>query len=433
MTSEILISILAIAGLLVLSGFFSGSETALTAASRARLHRLENNSEDKKLGERAGTVNRLIADRERLLGGILLGNNLVNILASSLAAGLFISLFGDAGIVYATLAMTALVLIFAEVLPKTIAISDPDRAALAVAPTVSAVVSILAPVVHAVQAIVRGTLRLAGVDISAKQNVLSAQEELRGAIELHVRDGGMVKLERDMLAGILDLGEVEVSEVMVHRKNMMMIDADTPATAMIETIVNSPHTRFPLWRDNTDNIVGILHAKDVLKAVLDNPGNMDGLDISAIAAEPWFVPETTTLREQLNEFRRRRAHFGLVVDEYGTLMGLVTLEDILEEIVGEITDEHDVTKIGVRIQPDGTMIVDGTVTVRDLNRQFDWSLPDEIATTIAGLVIHEARTIPEPRQLFIFHGFKFEILRRQRNQITLMRMTPPKPSDAEDG
>ncbi|MFQ5533895.1 MAG: HlyC/CorC family transporter [Sphingomonadales bacterium] len=428
MPADLLLTVASIAALLILAGFFSGSETALTAASRARMHRLEKAPEDSRRRRRARTVNRLIGEKERLIGGILLGNNLVNILASALATGLFISLFGDAGIAYATLAMTALVLIFAEVLPKTYAIANPDRSALSVAPAISAVVFLLAPVVRAVQAIVRGTLRVAGIDIDARQDVLSAQEELRGAIELHVREGAMIKLERDMLSGILDLGEVKVEDVMVHRKNMMMIDISEPPARIIDIIVNSPYTRFPLWHHNPDNIVGVLHAKDLLRAVRRHSGDLDTLDVNAIATEPWFAPETTTLREQLSEFRRRRAHFGLVVDEYGALMGLVTLEDILEEIVGEITDEHDITRIGVRTQGDDTLIVDGTVTVRDLNRRFDWNLPDEVATTIAGLVIHEARTIPEPRQIFVFHRFKFEILRRKRNQITLLRITPPAPT-----
>ncbi len=433
MDNGILITILSIAGLLLLSAFFSSSETALTAASRARMHRLAKEGDDRRSRHRAAIINRLSENMERLIGGILLGNNLANILASALATGLFISLFGDAGIAYATLAMTALVLIFAEVLPKTYAISNPDRVALGVAPVIAVVVTVLAPIVRSVQAIIRLTLGIFGIDIGARQSVLSAHEELRGAIDLQAREGAMVKHERDMLSGILDLAEVEVSEIMIHRKNMEMFDADEPAADIIERIVNSPHTRFPLWRDDPENIFGILHAKDVLKAVRGHADDPGALDLKSIATEPWFVPETTSLREQLNAFRRRRAHFGIVVDEYGAVMGLVTLEDILEEIVGEITDEHDVRQVGVREQGDGTLIVDGTVTVRDLNRQFDWQLPDDVATTIAGLVIHEARTIPEPRQTFMFHNFKFEILRRQRNQITVLRLTPPpSPADTRD-
>ncbi len=425
MTVEMLWTLASIGVLLFLSAFFSGSETALTAASRARMHQLEKEGGHERDRRRARVVNRLRANTERLIGGILLGNNLVNITASALATGLFIAVFGDAGIAYATLVMTALVLVFAEVLPKTYAIADPDRVALRVARPISVAVVLLAPIVFAVQTLVRLILQAFGVRIGAQDSVLSAHEELRGTIDLHAREGAMVKHERDMLSGILDLAQVEVAEVMVHRKNMMMVNAAAPAPEIIAQIVDSPHTRVPLWENDPDNIVGILHAKDVLRAVMRHADKLDKLDIRSIASDPWFVPETTTLREQLNAFRRRGSHFALVVDEYGALMGLVTLEDILEEIVGDITDEHDIRSRGVRVQSDGSLIVEGTVTIRDLNREFDWNLPDEEATTIAGLVIHEARTIPEPRQTFMFHDFKFEILRRQRNQITLIRITPP--------
>jgi len=426
MEYDLLINGGAIFVLLLFSAFLSGSETALTAASRARLYRMMQEPESPALGRRARLATRLTERRERLIGAILLGNNLVNILASALATGVFIGLFGDAGILYATLAMTMLVLIFAEVLPKTWAIADPDRTALTAAPLISGLVFVLGPVVRAVQAVVRGILRLFGIDIDRRQSILSAQERIRDAIAFHTEKGAMVKHERDMLAGILDLAEVEVSEIMVHRRKMVMLDAGEAPAAIIEKVVASPHTRFPLWRENPDNVIGILHAKDVLRATREHRGAPDDLDVAAIASPPLFVPETTSLREQLNVFRRKRAHIGIVVDEYGALMGLVTMEDILEEIVGDIADEHDLTTEGVHQRADGTVVVEGTVTVRDLNRQFDWSLPDEAAATVAGLIIDEARTIPEPRQTFSFHGFKFEILRRWRNQITLIRITPPR-------
>jgi len=418
MTAQVILTILAILVLLFLSGFFSGSETALTAASRARMFRLKRDGKP-----RAGLVGRLIEDSERLIGAILLGNNLVNILASALATSLFIDFWGDAGVVYATLVMTALVLIFAEVLPKTYAITNPDRVALAVAPVIGIVVRAFAPVTGAVQGIVRLTLRLFGVDIDKSRPALSAREELRGAIDLHAREGGMIKGESDMLGSILDLDHVEVGEVMVHRCAMQSINAADPPEEILRRVVASPYTRLPLWRDNPQNIIGILHAKDVLRLVRDQPGGR--MDFEKIAHEPWFVPETTSLRQQLNAFRQHHAHFALVVDEYGVILGLVTLEDILEEIVGDIVDEHDVASQGIRPQSDGRIVVDGMVTIRDLNRRFDWTLPDEEATTIAGLLINEAREIPEVGQRFSFFGFTFEVLRRVHNQITLLRLTPP--------
>jgi Mg2+/Co2+ transporter CorB len=401
------IIIAAIGVLIVLSALFSGSETALTAASRPRLHHLSQ-----KGIRRARLAERLIEDRERFIGAILLGNNAVNILASALATSVLISVVGDAGVAYATIGMTLVILIFAEVLPKTYAIRNADRAALAVAPAIVVVVWLLSPVVRAVQAIVFATLRLVGAH-RRRGGAEIAQEELRGAISLHAREGAVIKHER-------------------HRKNMIMIDADAPPRAILDLVVEHPYTRYPVWRGEPDNIVGVLHAKDLLSAIRANWDDLDRLNITAIASRPWFVPETTTLREQLNAFRARRAHFALVVDEYGSLMGLVTLEDILEEIVGDIADEHDIALRDVVPQADGSYLIPGTVTIRDLNRRYDWALPDEEATTIAGLLLHEAQTIPEIDQAFTYHGFTFEVRGRQRNQITLLRLIPPAAATADE-
>ena len=420
MDAALLISILAIVALLILSAFFSGSETALTAASRARLHHLE-----RKGSRRAGLVNRLIESRERMIGAILLGNNLVNILATVLAASAFISVFGDVGVIYATIVMTLVVVIFAEILPKTYAIRHADQMALAVAPVMRFVIGLFSPFTLAIQGAVGALTRVVGAERTARAALVTPAEELRGVIDLHTDEGGILKHEGDMLGSILDLSDVRVSEIMVHRKQMFLIDADAPPAQAMEAVLASPFTRIPIWRGQPENIRGILHAKDVLRALSDIGGDIGGIDIAGIAAEPWFVPETTTLREQLAAFRRRQAHFALVVDEYGALQGLVTLEDILEEIVGDITDEHDSTTTGVRLDRDGSVLVDGTVTIRDLNRQFDWDLPDEEAATVAGLVIHEARVIPKAGQAFAFHGFTFEVLRRQHNQITALRVRPP--------
>lgn len=425
--ASIVISAGAIAVLLVLSGFFSGSETALTATSRARMHALERDG-----SKRAGIVNRLIAVRERLIGAILLGNNLVNILASAIATRIFLDLFGEAGVVYATLVMTALVLVFAEVLPKTYAIINPDRMALFVAPVLRVVVLALAPVTGAVQYIVRRTLRFIGANIDDTAQVLSPHEELRGAIDLHHKEGGVDTRDRHMLGGILDLRDLAVADVMVHRKNMQTLGLDDTPQALVEQVLASPYTRIPLWESDPDNIVGVLHAKDLLRALISHEGDPTGLDIKALATEAWFVPETTPLVEQLNAFRLRKAHFALVVDEYGSIMGLLTLEDIIEEIVGEISDEHDVDVKGLRLQPDGSCNVDGTLAVRDLNRALDWALPEEEAVTVAGLVIHEAQTIPEVGQTYSFYGYKFQILRRHRNQITALKITPPRKAPPAD-
>ncbi|MBF0129536.1 MAG: HlyC/CorC family transporter [Alphaproteobacteria bacterium] len=412
-----LTTIIAIFVLLLLSAFFSGAETALTATSRPLMHQLEQEG-----NRRAALVNRLVARREQLIGSILLGNNVVNILSSALATSLLVTAFGDAGVAYATLVMTVFILIFSEILPKTFALRHASATALAVAPFVNLLVKALSLPVKVVQVVVRLSLRLLGADKTREYDAAAIMTELRGVIDLH--DAQEVKDERAMLRSVLDLADVTVGEIMTHRKSVESIDGGQPATVVVDAVLNSPYTRIPLWREKPDNVIGVVHAKALLRAVRAHEGDLDRLDVVAVASPPWFVPDSTTLQEQLQAFRDRREHFAMVVDEYGTIMGVVTLEDILEEIVGDITDEHDVAVSGVRPQPDGSYVVDGSVTLRDLNREFDWKLPDEEASTIAGLVLHEARRIPEIGQIFRFHGFRFEILRRQRNQIISVRMTP---------
>jgi Mg2+/Co2+ transporter CorB len=402
--------------LLMLSAFFSGSETALTAASRARMHQLENEGD-----RRAARASRLISDRESLIGAILLGNNLVNILASALATALLLRIFGQAGVAYATFVMTALILIFSEVMPKTYAIANPDRTAMTVSGPILWLVRLLGPIVAMVQLIVRSTLNVFGVRVEGA--VLSAHEEIRGHIELHHSEGTFEPTDRLMLGGILDLRDYTVADVMVHRKSMEMLDAELEPRAAVAKALESRHTRIPLWRDDPENIIGVLHAKDLSRALNAASGDLSLIDIPKIVREPWFVPETTSLFEQLHAFRTKREHFALVVDEYGALMGLVTLEDILEEIVGEIDDEHDRPVEGIQPQPDGSVLVNGAVTIRDFNRTLDWNLPDDEAVTIAGLVIHEAQTIPEPGQVFSFYGRRFEITRRRRNQLTQIKIS----------
>ena len=412
--------------LLLLSGFFSGSETALTATSRARMHKLEGDG-----NQRAKAVNHVIADRERMLGAVLLGNNLVNNSAAALAAVVLTGVFGDAGAVYATLIVTALIVIFSEVLPKTLAIARPDSFAMVVAPIMRWIILILAPLTNIVQLLVRGALSIFGVDTRNQASMFSAADELRGAVDLHHEEGGLDKEVRDLFRGALELDEIKVEEIMVHRKSIEMIDADDSPASIIAQALKSSYTRIPLYRESSDNILGILHAKDLLRALWDAEGESSKIDFAEIGRTPYFVPETTPLNEQLEAFRAKQEHFALVVDEYGSIRGLVTLEDILEEIVGEIEDEHDSPVQGVRPQADGSVNIDGDVTIRDLNRALDWNLPDEEAVTIAGLVIHESQTIPDVGQTFAFHGYRFKILRRRRNQITAVKLTPIDVTDAE--
>jgi Mg2+/Co2+ transporter CorB len=419
MTANDWLSLLIVLICLLLSAFFAGSETALTASSRASMTRLEKHG-----NHRARIVNRLLAQRERLIGALLLGNNAVNIAASALATGVLLAWFGSAGVVYATIVMTILVVVFSEVLPKTAAFNAPDRIALLVAGPMQWVVRLLGPILMAIEKLVCWILSKFGMNVEDEQGVLSAREELRGAVDLLHREGDVETLDRDMFGGVLDLRELAVSDVMIHRTNMVTLDADDSSEDIVNAVIASPVTRLPLWRGNPENIIGILHVKDLLRALHAVDGDASKVDVAALTTPPWFVPDTRPVAEQLKAFRRRKTPFALVVDEYGEVEGLVTLEDILEEIVGDITDEHDVAMPGVRRQPDGSVNVDGAVPIRDLNRVMDWNLPDEEATTIAGLVIHEARSIPEVGQSFTFHGFRFRVLRRARNRITALRIQP---------
>ena len=424
MDIELLISIGVVFFLLCLSGFFSGSETALTAVSLAKMHALEKDGNKK-----AKRVIKIIEKREKMIGALLLGNNLVNILASAIATSVFIKLVGEAGVVYATLVMTMLVLIFAEVLPKTYAIHFSDRMAMAISPVIRVVIIVFSPVTDLVSKIVRLVLRVLGADISLVA-VGGNMEELRGAIELHRSEDGdetvnAVDKQRAMLRSILDLEDVEVEEIMTHRKTVELINAEGDPEQQVQDILNSPYTRLPIYQGEQDNIVGVINVKNLLREIHALDGDLKKIDITKVMSEPWFVPESTSLSDQLQAFRDRREHFALVVDEYGSFMGVVTLEDILEEIVGEIEDETDEVVSGVRRQPNGSLLVEGTVTIRDLNREFEWDLPDEHYSTIAGLMLYETQAIPEPGQSFTFYGFRFDIVRKQRHQLTLIRLTPP--------
>ena len=417
----------AIVLLLVLSAFFSGSETALTAASRGKLR-----TQADKGSRGAQSALSVTEDNEKLIGSVLLGNNLVNILGTSLATALFTRAFGESGVALATLVMTLLVLIFAEVLPKTYAISNAEKAASAVAPVIAVLVTLLAPVVGAVRLLVRGVLRVFGVRIDPDSHIMAVREEIAGALQLGHSEGVVEKEDRDRILGALDLSDRFVEEIMLHRSNIAMIDADAEPETILEQCLQSPHTRLPVYRGEQENIIGVVHAKDLFRAMYEQAGGAGGdagrlqsFDIREVAKDPYFVPETTTLDEQMRQFLRMRSHFALVVDEYGALQGLITLEDILEEIVGEITDEFDPDEESiVKKTTDGSYLVEGAATIRDVNRATDWNLPDDEANTIAGLVIHEAQMIPTSGQVFSFHGFRFEVTEREGNRVTFLKIRP---------
>ncbi|MCI5039843.1 MULTISPECIES: HlyC/CorC family transporter [Donghicola] len=409
--------------LLVFSGLFSGSETALTAASRGKLR--ANADKGSKGAEQALKITE---DNERLIGSVLLGNNLVNILATSLATALFTRLFGESGVALATMVMTLLVLIFAEVLPKTYAITNAEVAAARAAPMITLIVKVFSPIVSAVRALVRLVLRMFGVQIDPDSQILAVREEIAGALHLGHSEGVVEKEDRDRILGALDLNDRYVEEVMLHRSSIEMINAEDSIEDILAQCLESNHTRLPLFKGDQENIIGVVHAKDLMRAmdtILRDEEAMKAFDIASVAMKPYFIPDTTSLDEQMRQFLRRRTHFALVVDEYGSIEGLITLEDILEEIVGQITDEFDAeAELPIKKAEDGTYIVEGHMTIRDLNRATEWNLPDDEANTIAGLVIHEAQTIPTPGQVFSFHGFRFLVLAREANRITKLKIRP---------
>ena len=421
------LTIAVIFGLLLLSGLLSGSETALAAASRSKLK-----AQADKGSTGAASALAVTEDSERMIDALLLGNNVVNISAASIATALLTQVFGESGVMLAILGMTALVLVFGEVLPKTYAITNAESAAMRVAPVIRIMIVIFSPVVAVVRALVRGLLALFGVRADPDSHVLALRDEIAGAIALGHSGGAVEKEGRDRLLGALDLNDRTVEEIMRHRSQIEMIDADASPDAILTQCLASSHTRLPIYRDDVENIVGVIHAKDLLREVDRlvrgeevSPGALSDLDILKVAMPPYFVPETTALDEQMRQFLKRNTHFALVVDEYGALRGLITLEDILEEIVGEITDEFDIAREPVlKRTKEGDYLVEGAMTIRDLNRAMDWQLPDDEANTVAGLVIHEAQMIPVEGQAFSFHGFRFQVATRRDNRLVRLKVRP---------
>jgi Mg2+/Co2+ transporter CorB len=357
---------------------------------------------------------------------VLLGNSVVNILSASLTTAVLTALFGTAGVVYATIIIGIMVVIFAEVMRKTWALLRADRVALILAPSILITLAILGPPARALAWVSRIFLHLLGVRTDLHHDEEEHTELLRGAIEMHGTGfaNADAPAETAMLRSVLDLGDRTVGDVMTHRGNVVLIDADEPPDNIVAQVLAAPYTRIPLYRGQADNVIGVMHAKDLFRAVRA-AGGPAGVKIDEVMTPPWFIPESTVLFDQLEAFRERHEHFAIVVDEYGALRGIVTLEDIIEEIVGDIEDEHDAIRRGVIRREDGSLLSQGDVPIRDLNREFGWNLPEDVAITIAGLVLHEARRIPEVGQMYAFYGFRFEILKREGTRIAELRIVPP--------
>ena len=419
MIFEIVTLFIAIIILLALSAFFSGSETALTASTRSRLTGLEMKGK-----KNAKTAIELLNKKEALIGAILLGNNLVNILASALATSLMIKIFGNSGVAYAVIIMTTLIVIFAEILPKSYAISNAEKSSLVVSPILKPFVTVLAPITWTMEKIVFSILKIVGINHDKNARSLSVEDEIRGTVDLHHKEGRLYKLDKDMVTGILDLAEISVEDIMVHRSKIYMVNIDDDPKEIINQVIESPFTRVPVWKDHNENIIGLLHAKNLLKLLKNNSINEISKEmINQSLIKTWFVPETTTLKDQLQMHLSRKIKLAMVVDEYGVLNGMISLEDIIEEIVGDINDEHDIELSEVTKENDGTLIVKGSTEIRNLNRRFGWDLPDEETNTISGLIIHESSSFPKSGQVFQYHGFKFEVIEAEKNLITKVKIS----------
>lgn len=401
---------------LFLSALMSASETAMTASSKARLNSMINQNHSGAL-----RVWQLLDNPKKFISAILLMNNFVNIVGPTIITLYCVKLFGDIGAVYSTAIMTILVIIFGEIIPKSLAIAKATELSIILAPIISFTVFITTPLVMMMQIVVNIIFKIIGFHSKGIVDEDVLRQELRGSIDISHQSGAVFKDEKDRLGGLLDLRDLDVSDVMMHRKDITMMDVEMPLKELISEILKTPYTRVPLYQDNIENIVGVLHAKDVLRALVEKQLSFEDINIHEIMRKPWFIPETTPVTVQLNKFLSHRNHFAIVVDEYGGLRGLITLEDILEEIVGDIRDEHDIEIPGLRRYPDDSYVINGKTSIRDLNRKTGWKLPDENYTTIAGLIIHESKTIPEKGQSFLFFGVRFEILERERNQITKVR------------
>ena len=410
--NEILIFLSIIIFLIICSGFFSSSETALTAVSEARINELVTQG-----SKRAKLIEKILKNREKMISTILIGNNLVNVVASVYATSFAIMYFDNAKLALVTLILTVILVVFAEVIPKTYALKNADQIALSVAPIINLLMMILTPATLFTEQLARIVTGPIINDEEAKT------EELKGMIRLHAGEKSRAIERGKMMSSMLDMEEVSIEAVMTHRGTVTMIDEKSSANEILKVAGDSPFTRIPVYSGTKDNIIGILHAKELFRHLQRSRfENINKINLSEIMIEPYFAPETTLILDQLEVFRGRKEHFAIVVNEYGDFRGIVTLEDILEEIVGDIDDETDIDVEGVKSQPDGSLIVEGSVTIRDLNRSLGWNLPDEKYNTIAGLVLFESKTIPDPGQEFRFFNFKFRILQKKSNFISKLRI-----------
>ena len=408
--------------LLFLSAFFSGSETALMALNRYRLRHLANK------GHRgARLAQNLLEKPDRLIGLILLGNNIVNLLASPLAAYIGYRLYGDVGVFSATILFIISVLIFAEVTPKTLAAMHPEKFAFPASYIYTPLQYITYPIVLLINAIANTLLKLCGVNLTETGLSSLSRDELRTVVQ---EAGGLIpRTHQNMLIGILDLESITVEDIMIPRNEVLGVDIDSDWEDIRSQISNAPFTRMPIYHENLDNIIGFLHLRKIFSRIVENEITLD--ELKANTREPYFIPEGTSLNRQLLNFQREKRRVGLVVDEYGDIQGLVTLEDLLEEIVGEFTNDPATLTTDIHPQEDGSYVIDGSTHVRDINKALKWELHDEGPRTINGLVLEHLETIPETGTSVLIDGHPIEIIRILNNSIRTVRIQPKVTQDVE--
>ncbi len=406
--------------LIFCSGIFSCCETSITAVSRAKIHQLKAAGNKKAI-----KIDQLLENREKVVSAMLVGNNAVNILASALAASIFIKAFGEAGLFYATIIMTTLVIIFAEIMPKTFAIKAPDKMLMIFFPIIWFIVNFFYPLTNFLQKIVN---KFVAIFFSNKVTASKLEElaEIRSAVEIKAIEGGIVKKDKDLIDGVLDLSDTDISEIMVYRKDIESIDVAQDKKTIIELALASKFSKIPLWRQDKENIIAILNSKKLAKEIYQlrqNNQNIDEIDLSKICSDPIFVPMTNSLKAQLDEFRKNRNKIAIVIDEYSALQGLITLQDIVEEIVGEIKDQDDVLGQKITKTRSGAYKVPAKTLIRDINRILDWSLEEsDEAYNINALIINNLGRIPQLDEKFLIGNYEFEVFKRNEFELEQLKI-----------
>ncbi len=420
----LLIIIIAIICLLFLAAFISATETAITASAPGKLHKLKSEGDEK-----ASLVLDVLKIKPKVISTLLIGNSIANTLCTTLATSVFIELLGDMGTVISSIVMSFLIIVFSEVIPKAIAVAKSEKIALITTPTLMVFLKLFEPLNKVLGYIVKIFCFIFRINLNQE---ISGEEEVRGVIEHHMHEGNVIKDDRDMLGGILDIRNMVIGDIMIHRSKIIAIDINIPNDKIFKTALDSRHTRIPIWENSPDNIIGILHIRDLIRKIHGTKINLKDLNIRSLLTNPIFIPDNALVTGQLNLFREGNSHLACVVDEYGDLQGIITLEDILEEIVGQIYDEHDNMQSKIRSDIEGEYVIDGSVPIRDLNRELNWDLPEDEATTLAGLVINQMKKIPNPGEFMIIDDLKIIVQKKTQNRIKSLRIIIQRNIDIDE-